>query len=272
MSSEPAREHGDDPASVWRALANPVRRTILDLLREGPRTTGSLAGEFAPDLSRFAVMQHLEILCEAGLVTVRREGRRRFNHLNAVPLREVYERWVGRFADEMARSTMALKRYVEKEEGTMAEGTAGRAIRLANEIRVAATPQTVFEAATDRQLDWYPYNYGGERLQDIVFEHQVGGRVYEDWGEGAGILYGTVAYYDPPRAYCTRGHLRGGITLEQWYEAEATDEGTLLKQSMVAFGDISDEMADAIRSHGDLSRFADEFRAFCERLEGERTA
>lgn len=252
-------------------MANPVRRTILDRLRDGPRTTGQLAEEFTPDLSRFAVMQHLEVLTGAALVTVRREGRRRFNHLNAVPLREVYERWVSRFADEAAGSATALRRFVEDKEGHMAEQTAGRAVRIANEIRITASPETVFEAATNRQLDWYPYNYGGERLRDIVFEHHVGGRVYEDWGDGAGTLYGTVAYYDPPRTYCTRGHLRGGITLEQWYEAEADDEGTLLKQSMVAFGDISEEMADAIRTHGDLSRFADDLRAFCERLEAERT-
>ena len=70
---------------LWRALANPVRRRLLDALREGPRTTGQLSAA-VPSLSRYAVMQHLGVLTDAGLVVARRRGRERFNHLNPVPL------------------------------------------------------------------------------------------------------------------------------------------------------------------------------------------
>lgn len=66
---------------------------MLDLLSERPRTTGELAGAF-PKLSRFAVMKHLRVLHAAGLLTVRREGRVRWNTLNPVPLREVFRKWV----------------------------------------------------------------------------------------------------------------------------------------------------------------------------------
>ena len=65
----------DDLEPVWRALANPVRRAILDALRDGPLTTGALA-ERCPELTRFAVMQHLGVLVEAELVIPRREGRK----------------------------------------------------------------------------------------------------------------------------------------------------------------------------------------------------
>ena len=65
---------------MWRALSTPLRRHLLDLLSGGPRTTGELA-EAVPDLSRFAVMQHLRVLIDAGLVVVRRQGRYRFNYL-----------------------------------------------------------------------------------------------------------------------------------------------------------------------------------------------
>jgi len=78
---------------VWRALASPWRRRILDRLRAGPATTGELAAGL-PELSRYAVMQHLAVLVGAGLVLPERRGRDRVNHLNPVPLREWYERWV----------------------------------------------------------------------------------------------------------------------------------------------------------------------------------
>src|SRR5262245_9109666 len=113
VSRQPATVAGGD---VWRALGNPVRRELLDALRRGPRTTGELADQIQ-GLSRFAVMQHLGVLTDAGLVVVRRQGRQRFNHLNPVPLREWYERWVVPLADTAAAEMLALKRAVEDERG-----------------------------------------------------------------------------------------------------------------------------------------------------------
>jgi DNA-binding transcriptional ArsR family regulator len=97
---------------VFSALADPTRRRVLDLLRERARTTGELAAR-CPGLSRFAVMKHLGVLEAAGLVIGRKEGRQRWNHLNAVPLREVYERWVSRFASDWAQGLLAIKRAAE---------------------------------------------------------------------------------------------------------------------------------------------------------------
>lgn len=102
----------DDLAPVWRALGNPLRRSILDALRRGPMTTGALA-ELLPHVTRFAVMQHLGVLEEAQLVVVRREGRERWNFLNAVPIRRIYERWVSKYDDVVAADLTALKRRIE---------------------------------------------------------------------------------------------------------------------------------------------------------------
>lgn len=99
---------------VFKALADPTRRRVLDLLRVRARTTGELAAAF-PGLSRFAVMKHAGVLQTAGLVTVRREGRVRWNHLNAVPLRRMYERWVSRYEGEWAGSLLRLKERAEGE-------------------------------------------------------------------------------------------------------------------------------------------------------------
>ena len=78
---------------VWKALSDPTRRNLLDLLRERPRTTGELCARFE-NLSRFAVMKHLSILEETSLVVARREGRMRWNHLNPEPIRELDRYWI----------------------------------------------------------------------------------------------------------------------------------------------------------------------------------
>src|SRR5882672_1934359 len=93
---------------VFRALADPSRRRILDLLRERPRTTGELAAAFPR--SRFAVMKHLTVLERARLIVPRREGRLRWNHLNAVPLERLYERWVRPYESHWARGLLGMER------------------------------------------------------------------------------------------------------------------------------------------------------------------
>lgn len=104
----------DDLEEVWRALASPVRRRILDLLRDGPLTTGELDALFA-DHSRFAVMQHLAVLVGADLVVARREGRRRYNYLNAVPIQGIYDRWVSRYMQPWTEALVDLRVELESE-------------------------------------------------------------------------------------------------------------------------------------------------------------
>ncbi len=83
--------------SVFKALADARRRKMLDLLRDHPRSTKDLCDRF-PELDRCTVMQHLRVLEESGLVIVRREGRVRWNHLNAVPIKRIFDRWIGKYA------------------------------------------------------------------------------------------------------------------------------------------------------------------------------
>lgn len=97
---------------VWKALADSTRRSILDLLRQGPRTTTQLVEAF-PHLSRFGVMKHIEVLREAGLIHTREERRQRINSLNVVPIRQIYERWVGRFEELWASHLLRIKEDAE---------------------------------------------------------------------------------------------------------------------------------------------------------------
>jgi DNA-binding transcriptional ArsR family regulator len=79
--------------AVWKALADPTRRAMLDVLREGPRTTGALCRRFR-SLSRCGVMKHLGLLEDANLILVQRKGRFRWNHINPTPLKQAYHRWL----------------------------------------------------------------------------------------------------------------------------------------------------------------------------------
>jgi DNA-binding transcriptional ArsR family regulator len=99
---------------VWKALSDPTRRAMLDILRDGPRTTTEVVDAF-PRLSRFGVMKHLEVLRKAGLVQTRESGRQRVNSLNAVPIRQIYERWVGPFQELWTGHLLGLKEAIEEE-------------------------------------------------------------------------------------------------------------------------------------------------------------
>ncbi|MFT5052916.1 MAG: DNA-binding transcriptional ArsR family regulator, partial [Chlamydiales bacterium] len=102
---------------VWKALADEKRRRVLDLLASGARTTGDLCAHFAEPahggLGRTGLMKHLDILERAELIAVRREGRVRWNHLNAVPIQKICDRWVSRHVRGLARSATRLKGLVE---------------------------------------------------------------------------------------------------------------------------------------------------------------
>lgn len=100
---------------VWKALSDPTRREILDLLKQGPRTTTEIV-ERVPGLSRFGVMKHIGVLREADLVRTKEEGRQVVNSLNVTPIRMIYDRWVSGYQDLWARNLASLKRSLEEEK------------------------------------------------------------------------------------------------------------------------------------------------------------
>ena len=104
----------DDLDPVWKALSDPTRRAILDLLRQGPRTTTEIV-DASPHLTRFGVMKHIDVLREAGLIETREEGRQRVNSLNVLPIRQIYERWVGRFEELWSSHLLRIKEVAESE-------------------------------------------------------------------------------------------------------------------------------------------------------------
>ncbi|WP_396595029.1 ArsR/SmtB family transcription factor [Brevundimonas sp. R86498] len=105
----------DDLDAVFKALANPIRRRLLDAMKDGPRTTGQLC-EAEPLLDRCTVMQHLKTLETADLILIRREGRERWNHLNALPIKAMHDRWLAPYARGAVAMLADLKTRVEAGE------------------------------------------------------------------------------------------------------------------------------------------------------------
>src|SRR5690606_25903586 len=127
-------------------------------------------------------------------------------------------------------------------------------------------PERVFRALTDPDevLRWFPYTYGEARGKRIVLEPPVGGLQYEDWGDGAGRLYGTVLEWDPPRRYAVRSRLHAGTIRDPTTAVEPAEVGSVLRSAKVIVGPITDEEERGIRFRGDLARFEDAIRAVVE--------
>jgi uncharacterized protein YndB with AHSA1/START domain len=266
LASVPRWASDDDPDRLWRALASPVRRRILDALRDGPRATREVA-ELVPELSRYAVMQHLEVLVGAGIVLVERRGRDRLNHVNPVPLRAFYERWVTRYGDDTAKQLTALKRYLEEGPAmSTIHADTVRTVRIEAELSFRASAERLFRAMTD-PVDiarWFPFTYGGDRVRRIVLEGRVGGAQYEDWGDGRGHLYGQVTDWDPPHRFGVRSRLHAGTVMDTLVTVEALGDDALLRSSRVIVGPMTDDEVAGIEFHGDLRRFETAIRVVVE--------
>ena len=103
-----------DDDRVFKALADPTRRFLLDLLfaREGQTLTEL---ESAVEMTRYGVMKHLKVLEEADLVVTRRSGREKLHFLNAVPIREVHDRWIDKYTERHVAALIDLKHELENE-------------------------------------------------------------------------------------------------------------------------------------------------------------
>jgi DNA-binding transcriptional ArsR family regulator len=105
----------EDDDRVFKALADPTRRFLLDLLfaRDG-RTLTELESEL--EMTRFGVAKHLRGLEEAGLVVTRRSGREKLHFLNPVPIRLIYDRWIDKYTERHIEALIDLKNVLEREE------------------------------------------------------------------------------------------------------------------------------------------------------------
>src|SRR5687768_4327196 len=119
---------------VFRAMADPTRRSLLDELFEQDGQTLSALEERLP-MTRFGVMKHLKVLEEAGLVVTRKRGREKLHFLNPVPIRLVHDRWVSKYAEPWVAGLSELKKDLEEE----------RTMEKVFEIYIKTTPERLWE-------------------------------------------------------------------------------------------------------------------------------
>jgi DNA-binding transcriptional ArsR family regulator len=104
-----------DDDLVFKALADRTRRFLLDrLFKRDGRTLTELASEL--EMTRFGVMKHLRLLEAAGLVVTRRAGREKLHFLNPVPIRQIHDRWIGKYAERHVSALTKLKTELEKRQ------------------------------------------------------------------------------------------------------------------------------------------------------------
>jgi DNA-binding transcriptional ArsR family regulator/uncharacterized protein YndB with AHSA1/START domain len=231
-------------AAVWKALADPTRRRILDLLKSEPRTTGDLCEAFP--LSRFAVMKHLGVLEGADLVVVRRRGRERWNHLNAVPLRRIYEHYIDPVSDHAASSLLALGRVAERKAPAMSPAIpsveiATRTMSIEQQHTIAAPAARVFRALTE-EIDawWSPRLY--DAPSTVKLEPHVGGRFYEEH-DGQTALWAILRRFEPGKKLMLDGPLgfETPVASISTFELEEHAGKTTVRVSHRAIGEITDE-------------------------------
>jgi uncharacterized protein YndB with AHSA1/START domain len=154
---------------VFRALADPTRRSLLDELFKEDGQTLSALEERLP-MTRFGVMKHLKVLEQAHLVTTRKRGREKLHFLNPVPIQLVHDRWVSKYAAPWAETLTGLKRQLEE-----------RTMEKVFEIYIKTTPERLWEAITD-----------GEMRKKYTF----GVGVTSDWTEGSSYTAGVPGVVD----------------------------------------------------------------------------
>jgi DNA-binding transcriptional ArsR family regulator/uncharacterized protein YndB with AHSA1/START domain len=239
----------EDSGPLWRALADPTRRRILDLLRQRPQVTGEIAAQFA--ISRIAVMRHLDVLSDAGLVTSRKRGRQRWHYLNTVPLQRLHQRWADPAAAGFASALLRLQDNIE------AEGRPMEPIRLtvdvALDVEIAGTPADVFAALTKDVGGWWGHPFVTARATSLAMDPRLGGLFVEHW-ENGGQLIASVTGWAQDEHLRLSGpfHMGVGVGVAT-FDLAGSGAGTLVQFSFRAIGVVDAEVAEGMsRGWADL--------------------
>ncbi|WP_421380487.1 SRPBCC domain-containing protein [Bacillus salacetis] len=241
----------DDLSPLFKALSHPIRRRILDILKDSPSTTGELNDHF-PEVSRYAIMKHLTALEEGGLVLSRKKGKYRVNFLNAVPLQEMHNRWVGKYMEPAAKSILNLKALAEITGGDtkMKPSVQSKEFQIEQETIINASRTEVFKALTEKVESWWEFRLAPEgKTSSLKLDPVPGGQFLEKWEEKAGAVWGTVYYVNAPKEIRIQGHLGMHGAVNSAYTYRLSEEGgvTTLQLSHTASGLIEEEWENSHR-------------------------
>ena len=226
-------------APLWRALADPTRRRILDLLLERPRITGEVASQFR--ISRIAVMRHLTVLSDAGLIASRKRGRERRYYLNAMTLQQIYRRWFDPLAAGWVSGILRLRGSVEASGPGME--SARPSVDIAFDVRIVGSTTAVFNALTTDPGGWWGQPMLRPEATGLTLEPRLGGLFVEHWSHGGAVLAAVTQWAADRRLELTGPfHLGLGVGVASF--GLATDGvGTVLQFSFRAFGPIDPDRA-----------------------------
>nr|WP_183822712.1 SRPBCC domain-containing protein [Rhizobium cellulosilyticum] len=176
---------------IFNALAHPLRRELLDHLRERDGQTLNELGR-SQSITRFGVMKHLNILEDANLIVTRKIGREKLHYLNPLPVQEIADRWISRFAAPFAQTINDIKAVAEKRDATMASAIP----KHVWEMFIRATPQDVWALLADDEKTplWQHFNMTSRT------EWVVGGAITFFVGDRE-MIVGKVLEIDPPHRF-----------------------------------------------------------------------
>ncbi|MCL4144574.1 UNVERIFIED_CONTAM: hypothetical protein GTU68_054583 [Idotea baltica] len=249
----------------------------MDLVRESPKTTGELVElvkAFA-DIKRCAVMKHLAVLEKANLIIPKKKGKYRWNHINAIPLQEAYERWVKKYESQWARQLVELRKFVEDQEvernllTTNNMETTANSLNILMEIPIQVGIQQVWDCLIkDISIWWRKDFHSSPKTKKFILEPKIGGRMYEDYGNDEGLLWANVIVLDSPQTLELKGHLTpefGGPAVSFLKLSLKEDgENTILTLSDTVFGEVSEASRKSLQSGWELL-FAESFKNYAER-------
>jgi uncharacterized protein YndB with AHSA1/START domain/DNA-binding transcriptional ArsR family regulator len=173
---------------VFKALADPSRRRLLDkLFKQDGKTLGELE-EHLPEMTRFGVMKHLRVLERAGLVTTRKVGREKLHYLNPVPIRRIFDRWTSKYAAPFTHAMADLKKRLEGGDDMEQRGP-----KHVYEIYIRTTPEKLWQAITDSS---FTSKYFYE--QSIESSWRPGARYIHRAPDGSIRIEGKIVEIDPP--------------------------------------------------------------------------
>jgi DNA-binding transcriptional ArsR family regulator len=226
-------------APLWRALADPTRRRILDLLLERPRITGEVAAYFR--ISRIAVMRHLAVLSDAGLIASRKRGRERRYYLNTATLQQIYRRWFDPLAAGWVSGILRLRDGVESSGASVER--ARPSIDIAFDLRIEGSNAAVFNALTKDPGAWWGHPMLRPEATGLALEPRLGGLFVERWSHGGAVL-AAVTQWATDRHLELTGPFHLGLGVGAASFGLASDgAGTLLQFSFRAFGPIDPDRA-----------------------------
>ena len=179
---------------VFRALADVNRRKLLDLLFERDGQTLTELADSLPTMTRFGVMKHLRLLEEADLVTTRRAGRTKLHYLNAVPIRLIHDRWIGKYRRARAAALAELKLDMEEEQEMKSLDTRPAQVYS---VFIRAPQAKVWDAITRPEFT-HRYMYDSEPHSTF----KPGARLlWKEHGTGHELVDGEVIEFDKPNRF-----------------------------------------------------------------------